>query len=1074
MKKKDSKFYKSKNYNNMRKYIIVILSIFILCAELSAHSGILAGEKNLRIAKTKWFDIIYPARCEASAAILYEKADTVYDEVTAQYGLTPSFRIPVVITPAVEQFNAFWAGVPYNHIAIYDTGASGSGELAVFSETLLSTFRHELTHAVTYNMKNKFWHGVSNFFGDFFAPGMLSVTTGMAEGATVTSESAAGEGRLNDEYAMHYVKQAIIEDDFPSYHDVSGASDVMPGGAPYYFNGAFHQWLQEKYGMAAYSEFWWRVVNGINFTISGAFKKSFGIKLKKAWNSFAEDYQTADVAANPISDGLVCDFFEPDEDDYSSMNNAGSMYKSLAVSSKYLVWLDLFGGRVYAAKAKKTANLQTAATDQAYENPLTYNHIFDLRGITSIGLSNNGRFLAASYISENGIGVKARVKIYDFDRGTFFSVKESGLIDATIVEKDGDFYLLAQKYLAQHYSIVIYKLLLSDGNQKITDLQAYAEVKFDVETNPFEFTPLADGTFSYLKKKGLSYSLCISDINGSLLQEYAFPKGTVVRSLSYSPSVNDKGCFYFSYAEKNTLPRLGKLNLEKEIFEFSDFDISGGVFEPVFWDGKVVYIGEFYRQNRLLFIEDNAADIVADAKLPDEKYIAGGAEYEPGDSGETRGAGYETKDYPPAEYEPTNYPSTNSAFSIKSSPYNPFPYLARGIFIPASIYKSDYFGCNTGYTSNYNIFYLGATYITSNPWSKGNSDLMLLTGGWNAFSNSFGLSLTINKGTSTPLLQSQTEIKSEFDSKGWKQGGGILTLSSGFRIGNVSTASISNKAYALFGRQNKKLHLEEDDAAFYSSISFLGFDKIGITAPENDDFYGGFSDIITASFSTIRKAGPGRYEKKGISFALTYGLWYDLNLSEPEKDSIFNNSLAGAIKLCLPYIIPVKSKYGFTYNLPATLNFSLLPSSTIYGYTFSANEKLENMAGRAIFDAQAEVILFSMDIQKAIPGVTAVFLNNFYISGGYAGTASAGSASTDGFQTSMLADYFKALADGRGHYMDSIYLKSGIELTPNIGIFASPAIKFDFFTIFSYTLHSVKSIRPQERFRFTFGLDLKF
>ena len=139
MQKRDLKFYKK---------ISAALVLMLLCANVFARSGMFWGEKNLLVAKTRWFDIIYPERCEASAAILFEKADGVYEEVTAQYGLTPAFRMPVVITPAVEQFNAFWTAVPYNHIALYDTGLSGSSELAVFSETLLSTFRHELTHAV--------------------------------------------------------------------------------------------------------------------------------------------------------------------------------------------------------------------------------------------------------------------------------------------------------------------------------------------------------------------------------------------------------------------------------------------------------------------------------------------------------------------------------------------------------------------------------------------------------------------------------------------------------------------------------------------------------------------------------------------------------------------------------------------------------------------------------------------------------------------------------------------------------------------------------------------------------------
>ncbi len=48
------------------KKLISILAVFFVCTQfmLSAHSGMFTGEKNLRIVKTKWFDIIYPACCE--------------------------------------------------------------------------------------------------------------------------------------------------------------------------------------------------------------------------------------------------------------------------------------------------------------------------------------------------------------------------------------------------------------------------------------------------------------------------------------------------------------------------------------------------------------------------------------------------------------------------------------------------------------------------------------------------------------------------------------------------------------------------------------------------------------------------------------------------------------------------------------------------------------------------------------------------------------------------------------------------------------------------------------------------
>ena len=1002
-----------KNVSKKCKLLIIYL---LLCAQLFAYSGSLSGESKLKVTKTKWFDLIYPERCQESAAILFEKADTVYDEVTAQYGLEPAFRMPVVITPVVEQFNAFWTAVPYNHIEIYDTGAGGAGDLAVFSETLLSTFRHELTHAVTYNMKNGFWRGLGKVMGDCVAPGMLSVTTGMAEGATLASESAAGEGRLNDEYAKHYVKQAKIEDQFPAYHDVSGSADIQPSGAPYYFNGAFHGWLQEKYGLEAYANFWYRVVNGKNFTIAGAFKKSFGIKLKKAWQNFVEEYELpseALEAPNPVSAGLVQDFFDPESKDYSIKNNAGSVYSSLTVSAdgSRLLWMDRYGGRVFEAPSNR--------------------RLFSQRGLTDIRLSNDGRFVAASYISGNGRGDTARVKIYDYNTKSFFTVKEKGLKEALVVQGGYSWYLVAQKYFDQHYSISISKLKFG-VDRRICATEPVTQILLEAESHPFAFTALDDGSFAWIKRRHFQYSLCINAVDGSAIREIDFPEGMVVHSLAYTAGAAgpaDAKLFYFSYAEEGTLPRLGSLELDAEggRLGLSTRDISGGVFEPVFWNGKVVYIGEFLRQSRILCMEDQAGG-------------AGG-----------RGLAYESLEDGEAGYEPENSSELTHKTELPAKNYNPFPYLVRGILIPLSNYSTYAFNYEPkpAETSVFDNFYPGITYITANPWTDGSADLFTLTGGYNPITNTFGTSLSITKGTATPIFSSTSQIKSEFNKDGWKQGGLTVDLSSTIEVGRVSSIVISNSASAYVNRK----------------------EVFSIT------------DIASLAFSTIRKAGPGRWEKAGFSLTATYGRWYEATIKNPKNDLVESSALAAGAKICLPHLLPFESIYGFTYNLPFTANFKLLPSSSIYGYASFGEDvkdkelKLSQKAlGRVIFDATAEVTLFSMEIQKAIPVFTAFYLNDFYVNGGYAATGTAGSATEDGFQTKFLGEYFKALGDGRGSYLDSVYARAGLEFTPNIGVFAKPNFKMGVYAIYSYTLHTAakKELKPAERTKITLGLNANF
>lgn len=1015
------------------KKLISILTVFFVCTQfmLSAHSGMFTGEKNLRIVKTKWFDIIYPTRCEESASVLYEKADSVYEEVTAQYGLNPSFRMPVVITPAVERFNAFWEAAPYNHIAIFDTGVSASSEIAVFSETLLNIFRHELTHAVTYNMKNGFWRFMGNVFGDCIAPGMLAVTTGMAEGATVTSESAAGEGRLNDEYAKHFVKQAKIEGKFPSYHDVSGSSDVPPSGSAYYFNGAFHQWLQEKFGLESYANFWFHIVNGKNLTISGAFKEIFGIKLSQAWKQFEADYEVPEMAAaaaNPVEAGLVQDFFEPAALNYTNKNEAGSMYESLTTGgfaesgdAQRLAWLEASTGRVYLAESGAQNSAKTV-----------YKKLFTLRDCTHVRLSNDGRFLAAGYISGNSGGAKARVKIYDIERARFYSVQEKGLVDAAVVGRDGSWYLVAQKYFAQHYSLVVYRLLMKEGrggdrtgDRGICGTELISEVKLDPETNPYEFTPLEDGTFAWLKKERANYSLCISSIDDgtgteTLLKEFAFPQGMVVRVLSYAGLYNGKKALLFSYAQKGTMPRCGSMELESGLISLSTKDLSGGVFEPVFWNEKIVYVGEFYRQNRLLIMTEAAGGKTA-AVL------------------DVVGAGAESVLPVPSReslYESSHLPSEG---------LNPLPYLFKGIFLPFSIYNANLSDItaklrsasdSSTFMDNY---LLGATYITASPWSDGATDLITITGGYNIVSKTFGTALSVKNSTATSLLKSQTDLKAEFDERGWKQSEVSLNLQSTFRVGNISSIIISNSASVYFYNPGKIFEL---------------------------------SDVMAVRFSTIRKGGPGRFEKTGLSFSLGGSAQYItsfVNSSKIEKTSPIIYAAAAA---CIPHFLPFESKYGFSYNLPASVSVTILPISSNYGYVNLRNTKIN--PGTSVFDLKFETVLFGMEVQKAIPGITALYVNDFYISAGYAASGTAGSATAKGMQIEMLGEYFKAFTEGRGYYLDSVYLKTGVEFTPNIGHFAKSSYKMTVYALFNYTLHSVKKLKPEESLWVSFGFDMNF
>jgi len=965
-----------------RKVFFLIL-LLLFSVHLYAYSGMLWGEKKLRVLKTQWFDIIFPERSIETASLLYEKADSVYAEVCAQYGLEPAFRMPLVITPAVQNFNALWTALPYNHIAIFDTGESGSSELAVFSETLLSTFRHELTHAVTYNMKSTGWRDAGKIFGDYFLPGMLSVTSGMAEGATLTSESAAGEGRLNDEYAKHYVKQAKIEGKFPAYHDVSGSSDITPAGSAYYFNGAFHQWLQDNYGMEPYAEFWFSVVNAHELTISGAFFKAYGIKLQKAWTLFKDTYPIPEVPADPVKAGLACDFW----------SRPGSQANSLsAAANTRLVWFDSVTNDVYSLTAGSSKPKR----------------LFSQRGLTAVNISNDGRFIAGSYISHNAGTPKARVKIYDTRTGSFFYIKEAGLKEAAPIYWDGKYYLLAQKYFSQHYSISISEIKLSKNERHIKSVQPLKEIREPVENLPFEFTGVGNenAAFAYLKKDHDSFSVCLSDIQGSVLQEYKFPQGMAVRSLSYNP--DGEGTFYFSYAVKGSMPRQGRLNAARGLVKLDTRDYSGGIFEAVCWEGRIVYTAKFYRQNRLLSLD------ITDFKEAEEFSKIS----EP--AGFSRAKGFK-------EAEEFSLEKEASLLEL-SKGYNPFSYLKRGMFIPISLYDYEYINLSSGLAALKNQLYLGATYITANPWANGSSDLCLLTGGWNPFTKLIGTELTIRKGSASSLFNSQFSLKSDFDSLGWLQSSASYSFLLQLYAGNYSVISLKNtSSYQIYRLTEKPNQL--------------------------------LQDTVMLQYSNIRKAGAGRFELSGFSLGTEFYISYNKR---------FNYYMGAYSKICLPHLLPFESKFGYTYNFPLVLKVNIFPSEMNYAYP-----AVSENPGRIFLEGSVESTLFSMEIQKAVPGLTAVYLNDFYISAGYVACATAGEATQTGFQPLYLKEYFEAFGNKKGYYIDTAYIKAAVEMTPNIGLFADPKYKITLYSIFCWSINNEKIINQKKRFRFTFGADMK-
>lgn len=1000
----------------MKKRIFSLSFIFLLVFQVFAKSGSVMGEKNLRVAKTIWFDIIYPERCEESAKILFSNADRIYEEVTSQYDLEPQFRMPLVITPAVEQLNAFFAPAPYNHIVLYDTSFYGVDELAVFSESLLSVFRHELTHAVTMNMKNAFWSKVTGIFGDTVNLGLALVSSGMAEGATLTSESADGEGRLNDEYAKHYVKQAKIEGLFPSYYDVQGASEKSPGGMHYYFNGAFHQWLQQNYGMEKYCLFWYKTVNFQGSDVSLIFKKVYGIKLKTAWKLFEESYEVPAVTSNPVASNLVKDFFVKNGVEYSQLNDAGSLYHSLTASEKRLVWVD--------SQGKRVLYVDNADLNKEKIKP---KKLFNLYGVYNANQSKDGALLAVTCFDDNSFERKSVVRIYNFEKKQLYTVKEKGLKNASVINADGDYYLFASKYVGPKNTVQVYKIGFNSSG-RISGLEKCGEKILDLNVMELNYTDLGNGKIAFIEKNRMDYCICICDVQLNSLKVYTVPVNRmVIRSLS---CIDDS--LVFSWAAPGTLPRLGIFDLTEEKMCLSKTDISGGVFWPAVCGDEVIYIGEFFNQNRIFrtsFQSKEQMDVfnlmTRDNGDSPRSSLKNG----------TMGTALDVLDVP-----------QNSQKLFESKKYNPFSYLNNGIFLPLSTYQTEYFGCNATYVNDISEYLLGLTYITSNPWSDFSNDLYQFTAGYSLFNSSFGIGFTMINNADTSILQTKTNLKTEFDKYGWKQSNVSFLLGSNLHFGKTSTLLLQTQAKGNIGRQDKRTNLTMLDAF---NLNYYP-DLLGCCSSPDNTVYYALSDIVSVIYKNTYKTGAGRYELAGIETGISFGYKYEASIKNIPV--VYHNgfNMTYYAKGYIPHLLPYEDEMDFITNMPTVIDFILFPTKSTFGYT----KPNTDFIGHTIFDVNAESIITGYNFQKSLPFINGIFINDLYCSFGYAGTLAAPlGLSKIGFQLPYLPYYLEKTFDGDMKYFDSIYIKIVLGMSPNIGVLASPQFKMNLYCQYTYGIH---------------------
>jgi hypothetical protein len=558
------------------------LSFALALAAFPAQAGpVVAPGQKLYVLKTEHFDIIFPEASRPSALRLWSMAESVYAEVAGKLRSGLPARVPVVITPDTDILNGYSSIFPYQHIVLFD--ASLELGWTAMSDNLRGLFLHELTHAVSLQVKAPWASFFSGVFGSWVAPALVYSPEFMVEGVTVSFESADGlTGRANDPAVRERIRQDIFENRFKTPLEASGLYDEYPWGTIFYeYGGLFSAYLQKAYGMEKYAKLW-KAMGNLNFHVSldryevgfySAFRRTYGIGFRDAWAGFRNSLQIDGVADTPE----VLGGGEP------------SVFRGGFVAGESaLFWADSRGRRAMAM------DLRGLKTKKLFDID-SYSTITDASRDASAGQASSGggsgRLLVAKALATPDGRDKVETQVYDLAARRFLPETRIPRMREARFFREGVVGIVSRLHDTD--------LAYVAGSESRILLRGSETVMFSspavLDENRIALVVAVDGR----------RNLGILEVDSGRLS-LVRPEGDerlfdYLRHLSVSPghggTVGGRPRLWFNYDSDDRLYKLGVLEGDELRVETTDY--SGGVFFPGEAAGRVFYVGRFSAGERL-------------------------------------------------------------------------------------------------------------------------------------------------------------------------------------------------------------------------------------------------------------------------------------------------------------------------------------------------------------------------------------------------------------------------------------------------------------------------------------------
>lgn len=560
----------------MKRNPSLAIALLLAIAVFPAFAGpVFAPGTKLFVIKTDHFDIIFPERSRPSALRLSSMAESVYAEVSGKIKARLPARVPVVITPDIGLFNGSTNPFPYMHIVLIDS-ALDLGWTA-FKDNFRNLFLHELTHAVSLQIRAPWASFFSGIFGSWVLPGLLNEPEFMVEGVAVSFESddEAG-GRANDPLIKEQVRQDILENRFKSPLEASGIYDEYPYGDIFYdYGGLFNAYIQKTYGMDKYAELWRAMGNLIvptsldpyDVSFYKAFHTTYGIPFLKAWADFRNTLALSGVVDPP---------------EILGSRDLAWMPGGIAGDDKGLYWVDARSNRAMKMDAATLRSSVLFDADSSWA-------ISDVRDADE----RTGRLLVSRAVYLPDGRARAETIVYDLASKRFLPGSSVADMREARFFRDGIVGIVSNL----HNTDLVF---VSKAGSKVL-LPGSEEVMYSSPA-------VLDGSrLALIVAVGGRRSIGILDVDSGRLS-LVRPTGTDAGLLTYVRQLSASGGrIYFNFDSNDGLYKLGVLDGKELRVETTEY--SGGVLWPRVAGGRVFYLGRFSEGDNICRYPGDAASV---------------------------------------------------------------------------------------------------------------------------------------------------------------------------------------------------------------------------------------------------------------------------------------------------------------------------------------------------------------------------------------------------------------------------------------------------------------------------------